>query len=172
MSGWSRTTKPSADKTIDADTIYGVDRNEIAVTPIPSHVGWVKRTTVGSRVKTEVLVAMKTPPVEDNADDTVFPDTIITIGTHPASVSKTEGQTATFTVAATASPTATLTYQWQKQEGGAGAWSNISGATSTSYTTGALTVAADNGDKYRVVVTGTNTGETETSNAATLTVTA
>lgn len=172
MSGWSRTTKPSADKTIAANTIFGVDRSEIAVTPIPSHVGWVKRTTVGQRVKTEVLVAMKTPPTEDNADDTVFPDTVITIGTQPASTSKVAGQTATFTVTATASPTATLTYQWQKQEGGAGAWADVVGATLASYTTGALTVLDDNGDKYRVVITGTNTGASVTSNAATLTVTA
>ena len=42
MSGWSRTTKPSADKTIAANTIFGVDRNEITVTKVPSHVGWVK----------------------------------------------------------------------------------------------------------------------------------
>jgi hypothetical protein len=172
MSAWSRTTKPSADTTIAANTIFGVDRSEIAVTPIPSHVGWVKRTTVGNRVKTEVLVAMKTPPVEDNADDTVFPDTVITIGTQPASVTRVAGQTATFTVVATAAPTATLTYQWQKQESGAGSWTDVSGATLATHTTGALTVLADNTDKYRVIVSGTNTGVSVTSAAATLTVTA
>ena len=76
MSAWSRTVKPHADTTIPANKIFAVDANEIAVTPIPSHVGWVKRTTVGDRIKTEVLVAMKTPPTDEQVadDDTEFPN--------------------------------------------------------------------------------------------------
>ena len=81
------------------------------------------------------------------------------ITTQPANQSVTVGQTATFSVAATG--TAPLSYQWQK--GGA----NISGATGTSFTTPATTLA-DSGSKFSVVVT--NTAGRAISNAATLTV--
>ncbi len=81
------------------------------------------------------------------------------ITTHPASQSVTAGQTATFSVAATG--TAPLTYQWQKNG------ANISGATSSSYTTPATTTA-DNGSTFRVIVS--NSVGSATSNSATLTV--
>ena len=182
MSGWSRTTKPSADKTIAANTIFGVDRNEIAVTKIPSHVGWVKRTTVGQRVKTEVLVAMKTPPVEDNADDTVFPDTVITITSHGVDKTVVAGAAASlFAITATAAPAATLTYQWQQSVDGGATYANINpnGGVFTGVTTNTLgvnvgmtdTSSSWNNAKFRCVVTGTNTGASVTTNAKTLTVT-
>jgi hypothetical protein len=94
---------------------------------------------------------------------------VITIGTQPQNASVTEPDPATFTVVATASPTATLTYQWQKQEDGVGVWTDISGATSASYTTPATTVADDDGDRYRVIVDAAG-AVAVTSNAATLTV--
>jgi hypothetical protein len=79
---------------------------------------------------------------------------------HPADQSANVGGTATFTVAATG--TSPLSYQWQKNN------SNISGATSTSYTTPAVSLS-DNGATYRCVVT--NNYGNATSNSATLTVT-
>ena len=51
-----------------------------------------------------------------------------------------------------------------------GAFSNISGATSSSLARSSLTASADNGDQYRVVVSAANAASV-TSNAATLTVT-
>ena len=81
------------------------------------------------------------------------------ITTQPMNESVAVGQTATFMVVATG--TAPLSYQWQKN--GAA----ISGATSASYTT-PPTTAADNGEKFVVVVS--NTIGTVTSSAATLTV--
>ncbi len=89
------------------------------------------------------------------------------IATHPTDQTASAGATATFTVSATTVQHATLSYQWQKQESGAGAWSNISGATSASLAV--VTTEADNTDKYRCVVS--NVFGSETSNAATLTVT-
>ena len=81
------------------------------------------------------------------------------ITAQPASQSVTPGQTGTFSVTATgATP---LTYQWQKNT------ANITGATSSSYTTPA-TASSDNGSQFRVVVTNTN--GSATSNPATLTV--
>ena len=84
-----------------------------------------------------------------------------TINNQPAAQSVTEGQTATFSV--TAAGTAPLIYQWQKNS------TDISGATSATYTTPA-TAIADNGAQYSVVVF--NGAGTATSNQATLTVSA
>ena len=81
------------------------------------------------------------------------------ITTQPTNRSVTAGQTATFSVVATG--TAPLTYQWQKNN------ANISGATSTSYTTPA-TASGDNGATFRVIVTNPVTNIA--SNSATLTV--
>src|SRR5271163_1064721 len=83
------------------------------------------------------------------------------ISVQPANQTVTVGQTATFSV--TASGTAPLTYQWQKGS------VNISGATSSSYTTPATTLA-DNSTKFDVVVS--NSAGSATSNNATLTVNA
>ncbi len=82
------------------------------------------------------------------------------ITAQPANQSVAAGQTATFSV--TASGTAPLSYQWRK--GG----TNISGATSASYTT-LPTSSANNGEQFSVVVT--NSAGSVTSNNATLTVT-
>lgn len=90
-----------------------------------------------------------------------------TITTQPSNVTVTEGETATFSVAATGS--GTLTYQWQQSTDNGSTWTDISGATSSSYTTQAATTDM-NGYQYRCKVTGT--GGEATSNAATLTVTA
>lgn len=77
--------------------------------------------------------------------------------------------TATFTVSVTGVGDAT--YQWQKQEAGIGDWTNITGATSASYTTGTLTVASDDGDNYRVVISSATASNSPlTSAVATLTV--
>jgi glucose/arabinose dehydrogenase len=83
------------------------------------------------------------------------------ITTHPASQTVPAGRTATFSV--TASGTPPLSYQWRKNG------ASIPGATASSYTTSATTLA-DNGAVFDVVVT--NSFGSDTSNTATLTVTA
>ena len=83
------------------------------------------------------------------------------IATHPSNQTVLQGQTATFTVSAAG--TAPFAYQWQRN------MVNISGANSSSYTTPA-TVFADNGAKFRCVVT--NAFGSANSNEATLTVNA
>jgi glucose/arabinose dehydrogenase len=88
-----------------------------------------------------------------------FNGTAPSITTPPANQTVTQGQPATFTVSATGS--ATLAYQWQRNQ------ANISGATASSYTI-AATTAADNGAKFRCVVT--NAFGSATSSEATLTV--
>ena len=82
-----------------------------------------------------------------------------TINNQPAAQSVTVGQQATFSV--TAAGTAPLIYQWQKNR------TDISGATSSTYTTPATSIT-DNGALYSVVVF--NGAGTATSKQATLTV--
>ncbi len=83
------------------------------------------------------------------------------INTQPANQTVTAGQTATFSIVVAGTPP--LTYQWQKNG------ADISGATSSSYTT-PVTTAADSGEMFRVMVT--NAAGSVTSNSATLTVNA
>lgn len=96
----------------------------------------------------------------------VLTPTTLAITANPQSVSVYATQTATFSVSATG--TGTLTYQWYS--GAPPNGSAIAGATSNSYTTGALT-DSDNGAEYYATVTDTScTNTTLTSTAATLTV--
>jgi hypothetical protein len=83
-----------------------------------------------------------------------------TITAQPANQTVAVGQTATFSVTATGS--ALLNYQWQRGT------TNISGATSASYTTPPTTIA-DNGSTFRVIVSN-SINPPATSNSATLTV--
>src|SRR6266436_3997474 len=81
------------------------------------------------------------------------------INTQPASQAVAAGQTATFSVVAAGTPP--LTYQWQKNG------ADITGATSSSYTT-PVTTTSDSGELFRVMVS--NAAGSATSNSATLTV--
>ena len=76
------------------------------------------------------------------------------ITTQPVAQTVKVGQTATFSVAAAG--IAPLHYQWEKN------YVAIAGANSSSYTTPAVT-SADNGDKFRVVVSNSIGSATSTS---------
>jgi uncharacterized protein (TIGR03437 family) len=91
-----------------------------------------------------------------------FPSTGIppAITSHPSNQIVTQGQLATFDVAASGSTP--LSYQWQRNT------VNIAGANSSSYTLSSA-VLADNGARFRCVVS--NAFGNATSNEATLTVT-
>jgi hypothetical protein len=81
------------------------------------------------------------------------------INTQPANQTVAAGQTATFSVVAAGTPP--VTYQWQKNG------ADITGATSSSYTT-PVTTTADSGEMFRVMVS--NSAGSVTSNSAALTV--
>jgi len=89
-----------------------------------------------------------------------FTAVVPSITSPPADQTVNLGQAATFTVSALG--TAPLSYQWQKNQ------TNITGAIAASYTTPA-TVIADNGAKFRCVVS--NAFGSVPSSEATLTVT-
>ncbi len=86
--------------------------------------------------------------------------------TQPSSVSADTGSTATFTVATIGTG---ITLQAQRSTNGGSSWSNIGGATSTTYTTATL-LLSDSGTQFRWVATNVNGSATST--VATLTVAA
>lgn len=70
------------------------------------------------------------------------------ISSQPTDVEVASGGTATFSVSASGGD---LRYQWQKNDGTWPGWANISGATSSSYTTPTLS-ASDDGTCYRCLI--------------------
>ncbi len=91
----------------------------------------------------------------------------IVMGTQPTSQTVCSTATSvTFTAAATGTG---LTYQWQMSTNGA-SWTNVTGATATTYTIANPTIAL-NGRQYKVIVTGVSPCSTVISDVATLTVT-
>ena len=96
---------------------------------------------------------------------TLTVNTAPAITTNPANVTVAAGAPAMFTAAASGTPTPTV--QWQVSTSG-GAFTNVSGATSTTLSI-AVTAGAMNGNKYQAVFT--NAAGSATTTAATLTVT-
>ena len=132
-----------------------------------------------------VVAANGTPTVTQTSGGTGYADNeTITIADASLGGGGGAAVVLTVTVAATAAATftlsgasstgsgASLTYQWQRAESGSTNFQDLAGKTSanTGSLTG-LTVAADNGAKYRCVVNNSIGGVTKTSTAGTLTVT-
>ncbi len=90
------------------------------------------------------------------------------ISAQPTGQTVTEGSAATFSVTASAGDSETLTYQWQQSTASGSDWTDISQATSASYTTEATTTNMS-GNQYRCVVKSAS-GVSVISSAATLTV--
>jgi len=89
------------------------------------------------------------------------------VTTQPASQTVTAPAAATFSAAASGTPAPTV--QWQQSTDNGANWTNIAGATASSYSTGP-TAAADSGRQFRAVFT--NSAGSARSNAAVLTVAA
>src|SRR5262249_20234138 len=87
------------------------------------------------------------------------------VTTNPSSQAVNVGGLVTFMAAASGNPAPTV--QWQLSTNGGGAWSNISGAVSTTLTFNIVS-ASQAGNQYRAVFT--NGAGSATTNAATLTV--
>jgi hypothetical protein len=179
-------------------SVYGVDVYEAQATVSTkqkvAHAGWVGVHTYidmhgNYRVKSEVLVAMSgittgTAAVGnsygDAADDTAYPDYLISFSTQPSNrIGIPTTSATTFSVVASASPTAILTYQWQyaSSVGAAytalsngGIYSNVTTATVGINST-AITANRPDGFYYRAVVTTDTTDgyATATSDSARLT---
>ena len=159
------------------DKVYGVDATEaIAQTTQP---GWVYVNTYtdahgNARVKREVLVASGSYTAD--AEDTVFPDAVITINTQPSSASVGAGNSASFTVSASTLPVGTtINYRWQRAANANVAFSNLTD-TGTYSNTGTATLAIANstlavsGSIYRVQLSATGVAANTVSANAILTI--
>jgi len=152
-------------------TVTGASNTSVNWTINPN-VGTISAAglyTAPSSIASAQTVTVKATSVADNtklatATVTLNPPSPPIITQAPQNAAVFSGQTANFTVTANG---LNLTYQWQSMAPGAGSFTNISGATSTSYTTPSLTLA-DNGTQVQVVVT--NPQGSVTSSAATLSV--
>lgn len=90
-------------------------------------------------------------------------ETAVAITTQPSDITIGQGVAATLKVQAVRA----TAYQWQRSVDGGSSWTDVSGATSDSFTTAANQLA-DSGQKLRVRVSGADSSVT--SQAATLTV--
>ena len=124
-----------------------------------------------------LLDGLPTPPVSEFIPGTLLGATAappgiggtINFSQQPTNTVVDAPAQATFSAVASAPSAPFVCYQWQKAEaGGGGAFSDILGATTPTFTTPITSVAADNGDMYRVVVN--SIGGSATSAVATLTV--
>ncbi len=172
--------------------VYGVDTNEIQVATAAmkgvAHAGWVAETTRGSRKTYETLVALSkngaSPANMGDAEDTVFPDALITIVTQPTATRSAASGAAIAnlgTVVASVVPsTATINYLWQQSVDGGSTYSNINvnGGVFTGADSATLGVNVGmtdgsstwNAAKFRCVMTVTG-GASVTSGVVTLTIT-
>ncbi len=99
----------------------------------------------------------------------IKPASVPVIVKHPESLTRNIGESATFSVIATINGNGTLSYQWQKSTDKGNTWTDIDGATSSSYTIAEMS-QSDNLTRYRCVVTNSvnDTKETVISNTAVL----
>ena len=185
-------TAPSAYITNETIGLFMVDKNEQDVQETlghsPAHTGWNLKTTGSGgragRVTWETLSVVADVKSDNNSDDAVLPDSIITITAQPATlrgpVDQASAQTTTFSVTAgiTSGAVVPLSYQWQVNNNSGGSWVNITGGTNittgqpgnmtkSGATTATLTLdptgTTANNYVFRCVVTATNTGATATS---------
>jgi len=181
VSGVSATTKQSpkwltagSDATVqNVSNIYGVDTTEaVAETTDP---GWVyvnEYTDMhgNPRKKNEVLCAITSINTDD--EDTVFPDTVITITTQPSNSTAAAGSPVSFTIATSTLPVGTtVNRRWQRAANANAAFVDLTNTGTYSNTTNAtLTIAnnslATSGSIYRVQLSAAGvTANTVSANA-------
>ena len=157
--------------------VFGVDVSEAtANNEIP---GWVYTNVYTDmhgniRRKSEVLCTLAT--ITTDAEDTVYPDVKIVIGTQPSNATVGAGNTASFTIVATTLPTGgTVNYRWQRAANSIAAFADLTNAgTYANTTTSVLAIAnssvAVSGSVYRVQMSGTGQSANTVSANATLTI--
>ncbi len=153
-------------------SVTGGSNTTVTWTINPNGAGSISGSGLYTAPASIASVQTVTVTATSAADNTKFGTAAVTLNPpappaitqQPLNTSVFTGQTAGFSVTATGPG---LTYQWQSMASGAGSFTNISGATSSSYTTPVLALA-DSGTQFRVVVT--NAQSSVTSSAATLTV--
>ena len=153
--------------------IFGVDATEAVAET--TDAGWIfvnEYTDMhgNPRKKNEVLVAMAS--ITGDAEDAVFPDTVIRINTQPSSNTAAAASAVSFTVVASTLPVnTTINYRWQRAANANVAFADLTntGTYSTS-NTASLTIAnnsvAVSGSIYRVQMSAAGvTANTVSANA-------
>ena len=182
----SNAAKAALEKTIAADasgaTVVFIDATEAGLAAnrargLVSPGWWSYQTYTDSagntRHKAECLVNIQGPEAnasETQADDAIAADVTATIAisSQPADAAVAVGAAMNLAVTAACTPpgnASVLTYQWQKKSGTR--YTNISGATSATYTVG--TYAASNAGTYRVKINSTNGAAEVISDTAAIT---
>lgn len=157
--------------------VFGVDVAEAtANNEIP---GWVYTNVYTDmhgniRRKSEVLCTLAT--ITTDAEDTVYPDVKIVIGTQPSNATVGAGNAASFTVVATTLPTGgTINYRWQRAANSIAAFVDLTNATTYANTTTPVLAIANSsvavsGSVYRVQMSSTGQSANTVSANATLTI--
>jgi hypothetical protein len=153
--------------------IYGVDTTEaVAETTNP---GWIyvnEYTDMhgNPRKKNEVLAAIGSITTDD--EDVVFPDTVITINTHPISNTAAAFSAVSFTVVTSTLPVGTtVNHRWQRAANANVAFADLTNAgTYSGANTATLSIAnnslATSGSIYRVQLSAAGvTANTVSANA-------
>lgn len=149
--------KPKYMTVAEQKNTYGVDVNEIEITPA-THTGWVKVTAFSGaragRKQYETMVAMGSlglnaggTAVTSDAEDTAFPDPTITISAQPTvltardytSVTNLAPVTLGVTLTAAALGKVTLSYQWTVCATSGGTYTNVTNVSGNSGIAGATT---------------------------------
>ncbi len=129
-------------------------------------IGGRAATTTAAKLTVEQGASAPASVSQPSATTTASANTAPQITLQPQSESVVKGSPVTFSAGASGTPEPTV--QWQVLEAGAGSWTDISGATATSYS---FTPTTDqDGNQYRAVFT--NAVGSVVSAAATLGVTA
>ena len=155
--------------TLDSSSAY---ERSITVTPSSSYNGSAFHLEVSDYVRDDygnpVLVSGSTK-ISNTQHLTVYWLPTLT-ATSPATSLKGVGQTVAFSssISSHGNPSSGYVYQWQVSTDGTN-YSDVSGETSLSYTTSALTVDED-GNKYRLKVTRSGVSGAKYSTPATLSV--
>jgi hypothetical protein len=145
----------STDAGVTFNDVPGATTNPYVFTPTLSESGYKYRAVFTNIAGTDTSSAA-----------TLTVNTAPTVTTNPSDQTLCAGSTVSFTAAASGTPAPTV--QWQVSTDGGATFNDVPGATST--TLSFTTAAGQNGYKYRAVFT--NSCDTATSTAATLTVNA
>jgi hypothetical protein len=156
----------------DGRKTFGVDTTEAEATT--KDAGWVLRNTYTdvhgrTRDKREVLVALSS--ISADAEDVVYPDTVITINTQPQNSSANTGDAVSFSVVASTLPAGTtINYRWQEAANANVAFVNLTNTGVYSNTSNATLTISDNtgldGYIYRVQLSAAGvTANTVSANA-------
>jgi len=153
--------------------IFGVDSTEAVAET--TDAGWIyvnEYTDMhgNPRKKNEVLVAMSS--ITGDAEDVVFPDTVISINTQPSSNTAAAASAVSFTVVASTLPVGTtINYRWQRAANANASFVDLTNTGTYSTTnTASLTIAnnsvATSGSIYRVQLSAAGvTANTVSANA-------